>query len=1459
MNYPSIRIEGAILSPDILDRLDDAPGQRPADFGLDGGGKVKDEIARAWADAQDYWRIFQRKLDTLKPEAPATTETRNLWITPLLGLLGCQLEYQARGVELNGKTYAISHRVTNRGHTPIHIIGYREQAGLDRKPERTHIGAPRMSAHALVQEYLNLYDELYGLVTNGRVMRLLRDSSRLIKLSYLEFDLDRIFTDGLFADFAVLYRLLHASRLPASVDAAAESLIERYHQDSVDSGARIREGLSRAVEQAIRNFANGFLSHPDNAPLRDDIASGKLAPGDYYQHLLRLIYRLLFLMVIEERGLVFPSTATKAQRDIYDRYYSLQRLRRLSEKRHLADKRQHDLWLSLNATFRLFEAHGPGPRLGLAPLAGDLFHYQAIGSLGRVTLGNDILLGCLRSLSLYQNPDTGQLIRVNYAALNVEEFGSVYEGLLEYEPVFLNHAPLPQAGEHPEGHKGQGERADTIEFAFAQGDQRAATGSHYTPDDLVQPLIKHSLDYLIADKLKEPDPAKALLDLRVADIACGSGHILLAAARRIATELAIVRTGEEQPSPSAFRSAIRDVIRNCIYGVDLNPLAVELCKVALWLEAHSPGEPLNFLDHHIKCGNAIVGFARREEVERGVPDEAFKTQPGDDKDTAALLRKRNKQERKDHETGQLPLSPTLQKQLDDILRGWHELATLPEHTPDQIDAKKARYIAFSQSEDAWLLGQIAGIPIAQFYLPKTVDNQQKFVTDAAFRRYWKGEVSPQGQATAEAWALAERKRFFHWFLEFPEIIERGGFDCILGNPPYLGGTHLSGTYGHPFCGYVKWEFSPAGLSDLVAYFVRRIYALLRPSGFTAFITTNSIKDGDIRKDGLEQVLAQGGEINMAVRGIKWPGRANLVVSLVGLHKGQWLGKRVLDGKEVPIINAHFEDSEDGGEPKPLPENVDMIFEGAKFLGEGFLLTHEEAKAFIEADPQNAEVIFKLINGDELNGQPDQAPGRSIINFRDWQLEKAQEFGGPFERVLRLVKPVRETDNRTIYRDKWWLYAEARRKLTSKLRTIERCFASSATTKYLNFSALPTDAVFTQALKIFTTERLDLYAVVQSTLHEVWARKYSGALETRLRYSPSDCFDTFPFPEGLWQTANPALADLGERYHEHRRALMRQLWLGLTDIYNLFHTRDLTPAQVAKVSKKSVEEAESGYQGILELRRLHRQLDEAIRDAYGWPELDLGHDFHEVETLPENDRVRYTLSPAARKEVLKRLLAENHRRAALEAAAAAIQAPVKKTRAKKVKAISSVGDLFDLDIAVSAPPPLATKLDLIEFSRFADLAWERPGTDQANEETAVLAAILKAIVGPMPKHDIQLAALLAMRPRLLMPSLSADDAAQWRRLIGADADPLATGITALQPLADHAWGNTVRGLLGRGRMVEDLVGQTWAPGEGLDAYITEGWPEGRGGMVLRVLSQRGAEKVAETVLEELREWVNVRAA
>ena len=1226
MTYPSIRVEGAILSPDILEQIEDLPGQKASDFGLDSGTRVKDEIARCWADAQDYWRIFQRKLETVKEGSNATTETRNLWMVPLMGLLRYDIEYQTRGTELDGRIYAISHHATNRASTPVQIIGARDPAGLDRKPASA---ARRMSAHALVQEFLNLNDQLYGLVTDGQVLRLLRDSSRLVKQSYLEFDLDRIFTDGLFADFAVLYRMLHATRLPLTNDKAAESVIERYHQDSLDQGARIREGLSNAVEKAILDFANGFLERADNNALRHSVTNGELSAGDYYQQLLQLIYRLLFLMVIEERDLVFPADAPGSQRDIHRKFYSVGRLRRLSEHRYLADPRRHDLWLALQACFHLFEADGQGAKLGIAPLAGDLFAPEALGPLARCTLGNDVLLSCLRSLSLYRHPDSGQIIRVNYAALNVEEFGSVYEGMLEYQPEFV----------------GGGRE---LRFQFRRGDDRAATGSHYTPDDLVQPLVRHSLDHLIADCRNADDPETALLDLRVADIACGSGHILLAAARRIATELAVVRTGEEQPSPTAYRSALRDAIRKCIYGVDVNPLAVELCKVALWLEAHIPGQPLNFLDHHIKCGNAIVGYARREELDSGVPMEAFKKLPGDDKEVAASCRKRNKEELKHVSQSAFDFAPDLSSHLEAVLQEWRRLSALPESTPDQIDEKKERFAAFAQGQHAGFLRTIADIPVAQFFVSKIPANEASLVTDGVFRGYWRGWLAPQGPGVDAARELADQKRFFHWFLEFPEIMDRGGFDCILGNPPYLGGQALSGTFGHGFCQCMKWRYAPTGLSELVVYFLRRIHGLLRDGGFTAIITTNSIVDGDVRKDGLEQIVAAGAQINMAVRGMKWPGAANLVVSLLAVHKGEWSGPRMLDNQPAEMINAFFEEGEAQEKPDKVAENFRTMYQGSIFRGDGFLLSHEEADELIQRDHTCQDVIRAIINGRELNNEPNQAPGRSTIDFFDMTEAQARQYPEPYAIVASLVRPVREAlDDKTAinrdHRDRWWQYAFVRESLYNKIRHLPRCFAAAATTKYLNFSAMPTDYVFTHALYVFTTHRWDLFSVVQSTLHEVWARKYSGSLKQDLRYSPSKCFNTFTFPSGLWKTADSRLAEIGEHYHAHRKELMQSLWLGLTKTYNLFHARDLSPEMVAKVSKKDADIAAAGHEALIELRRLHVALDITVRDAYGWQDLDLEHDFHEVDTLPENDRVRYTISPAARRELLNRLLAENHAR------------------------------------------------------------------------------------------------------------------------------------------------------------------------------------------------------------------------
>lgn len=812
MIFPTIRLEGAILSADILDTIaqGDGPGQQATDFGLAKTDKIKDEIARAWADALDYWRIFKRKLD--QKDGAATTETRKFWIVPLLNLLGYDPSLQPKGEEVQGRNYVISHR--DRGGFPVHIVGWRDK--LDEK--RQSANGPKLSPHGLVQEYINLTEHVYALVTNGASLRLLRDGSRLVRLSFIEFDLERMMDEEIFADFAALYRMLHASRMPATPDQTPESWLERYHQDALESGSRIRDGLSHYVKEAIERFGNGFLQHPANTHLREQIANGQLTADGYYELLLRLIYRLLFLMVTEERNIIYDTDAIrqnpglKRLRDVYADHYSLGRLRRMAEQRHLADSRYTDLWTGLLDTFRLFEEAAFGQPLGITPLGGRLFGLDALGTLRHCKLDNRSLLECLLKLSLFNHPKTGQRIRVNYAALNVEEFGSVYEGLLE-----LDASLLPQA--------------NTYTFAFKRGEGRGRSGSHYTPEELVQPLIKYSLDYLIADRLKDPKkffPAEeslfrsltlsqlqeqALLSLKILDPACGSGHILLSAARRLATELARVRTNEDQPNPLAYRHALRDVVRTCIYGVDKNPAAVELCKVALWLESHTPGEPLGFLDHRIRCGDAIVGLTHATDLSEGIADEAFKALPRDDKGIASQLLKRNRDARKQRNQLGVSFSHDLTNAVAEVQADYQTLAQMPDHTPDDVAAKAAAFEKLLHRTGRERVRALADAVVAPFFIPKIADTASRILTDDAYREILRGYAGWQTPATALAKAVSADKRFFHWFLEFPDVFtanDAGGFDCVLGNPPFLGGLKISTNYGVDYLNHIHSVYSPTG-------------------------------------------------------------------------------------------------------------------------------------------------------------------------------------------------------------------------------------------------------------------------------------------------------------------------------------------------------------------------------------------------------------------------------------------------------------------------------------------------------------------------------------------------------------------------------------------------------------------------------------------------------------------------
>ena len=758
-----IQIEGNLITFDLTTELlsNELKGQTPKDFGIAQTNKLEDEIAIAWGDAKTYWAAFQRRLAKLAETETATSLTREYWAVPLLESLGYSPEYQAKAEIVEGQTFAISHRANTGGNKPpIHIIGSRL-----RLEER--IGKPRLSAHALMQEYLNCTEHLWGIVTNGSQWRLLRDCSLMTRLTYVEFDLEQILKNENYAEFGLFYRLFHRTRLPEGMDDADKCLLEFYHQQTLQQGGRVRDRLRDGVEQALQLLGTGFLQHSKNQELRDKIASGELTDKDFYRQLLLLIYRFLFLMVAESRNILLIGEDIEKAR-IYNEFYSIERLRRLAERPSYRREGFNDLWNGLRVTFDIFDENWRGEILGLSPLNGDLFGSTVLNSIRECTLDNYDLLQAIRQLSLYVNK--GQLRRVNYAALDVEELGSVYESLLDFSPKIEQYKGIYQ-------------------FKLVTGSDRKTTGSYYTPPELVAQLIKTALEPVIEERLKEAntkaEQEAALLSLTVCDPACGSGHFLLAAARRIGKELAKVRMGETQPGVEPIRKAIRDVIQHCIYGVDFNPLAVDLCKVALWIEGFNRGKPLSFLDHRIKCGNSLVGVLDLDCLNDGISDNAYKAVTGDDKKLATQIRKDNKKQCKNKDQLVIPFDD-LEEQRSLYGETQSAISQLPEDKTGDIKQKQQQYrdTRKENSNNPWWRDTSAcNLWTAAFFTHLTEHELQLLPTSSTLFQLLQGNQTTQKVVDA-ANKLAKKKRFFHWTLEFPEVFENGGFTCVLGNPPW---------------------------------------------------------------------------------------------------------------------------------------------------------------------------------------------------------------------------------------------------------------------------------------------------------------------------------------------------------------------------------------------------------------------------------------------------------------------------------------------------------------------------------------------------------------------------------------------------------------------------------------------------------------------------------------------------
>lgn len=765
LEFDAIQIEGGLLPPEWLSNVATlkAAHQAPTDYGIPRGLNLRDELGRYWRIAQAHWSDFVEARGRAEDPHGLTVRFLHALFRDVFG--ATDLTLHGAHTDIAGRDYPIA-ASAREGRLPLVVATAGQR--LDERHRSYGDGTRQRSAFGLLQDYLNASEgAMWGVASNGSMLRLARDNASLTRPAWVEADLERIFTEERYADFSLLWLLVHTSRF-GNPDALVQHCpLEVWREASKEQGTRARDQLRQGVEEALVALGQGFLAEPANQPLRDALAAGQLDRNFYFQQLLRLVYRLIFLLTIEERGLLHPVSADADAVKLYAAGYSLRRLRERARRRRAFD-RHADLWDGLKPVL-VGLAHGQ-PLLAL-PALGGLFAEDQCPELDRSMLSNSALLEAVAKLGWMRSD--GSLTRINWRDMGPEELGSVYESLLELVP---------------------GISADGRVFRFAnaeasKGNVRKTSGSYYTPDSLVQELLDSALEPVIQQRISgAADPEAALLSITVCDPACGSGHFLLGAARRLATRLAQLRA-LGTPSGEDFRHALRDVVTHCIFGVDRNPMAIELARMSLWLEAMTPDRPLGFLDHHLQCGDALLGVADLSALEQGIPKDAFKALSGDDKEVCKALSKQNAAELKDQ--GRKRIAQSFgQRELLGLQPGGLEklrvLEVLPDATLEQIAAKQAAWQAFAEESADSPLRHAADMLVAAFLLPKTEANQSVVPTTGTVALELLGEHTAPGHFNKRevAGAACAEARVLHWPLAFPLIHAVGGFACVLGNPPW---------------------------------------------------------------------------------------------------------------------------------------------------------------------------------------------------------------------------------------------------------------------------------------------------------------------------------------------------------------------------------------------------------------------------------------------------------------------------------------------------------------------------------------------------------------------------------------------------------------------------------------------------------------------------------------------------
>jgi hypothetical protein len=1042
--------------------------------------------------------------------------------------------------------------------------------------------------------------------------------------------------------------------------------------------AQVSIDLSGQVLAALYELLRGFQTANDDESGKLLEKTLKENPQLIYEGLLTTLLRMVFIMYAEDRNLLATDDVYQSSYSLAGLY---ERLRQDEAQNPDTMDSRYGAWAHLISLFRLIydgaEYDSEKGKVILPARHGHLFDPSIYLFLeGRDSkdqlynkapkISDGVVFRVLKNLLVLNGE------RISYRTLDVEQIGSVYETMMGFElgraagetialkPAKSHGAPLPinldeilatkdkakKLGEVSELKlsdkvKKEFNECKTIEelesvldkridrratpfrlskdaMVLVPSEARRKSGSHYTPRELTEPIVRVALEPVLKNLGDKPTPEQ-ILALKICDPAMGSGAFLVETCRQLSEKLVESWAAHKikidiSADEDELLHARRLIAQKCLYGVDRNHMAVNLAKLSLWLVTLAKDHSFSFLDHNLKHGDSLVGLTNKQIMAFDYTDRE-----------------------------ELPLFQYVKDQLNEALEAREEII---QATDEQ------NYEALKEIEEEYLerlepLRLVGNLALKCFFDGKNEKERSKNLEkhSLVISNFFAANDYEKLEKYCHENLSAADTRFvpFHWELEFPEIFTRSnsGFDCFVGNPPFAGKNNIVHANIDYYLDFLLHCYKEShGNSDLVAYFFRRAFALLANGGSLGFISTNTISQGDTRHSGLRYILSKQGQIYNATRRLRWPGEAAVVVSVVHIFKGQdkLLVQKLLDGRNVSTITAFLFHDGTSENPRVLKSNSNKSFKGVCVLGLGFTFNDEDKNGeansistmneLLMRNPQMKEVIKPYLGGEEVSTSPTQSYYKYIIDFNLSSEDEAKKYPEVYNLLLEKVKPMRDKQKDAWAKEKWWQLFRPRPELRAATKDLEKVLVACQTSKYFSVAFVDSKTVFDQKLVVFSLDDFASFAVLQSTIHLSWAYFFGSTMKDDPVYTSSDCFEPFPFPKHY--LSSELLLEVGEAYYNFRESLMKKYNEGMTKVYNRFHDPD----------DKSSD--------IMRLRELHIAMDKVLIDLYGWSDLQLGYDFildYEEESEDESNRrkkkpYRYRFSPHLHDEILARLLKLN---------------------------------------------------------------------------------------------------------------------------------------------------------------------------------------------------------------------------